>query len=172
MASSGDPRQLLLVCDVSGSMSENGKPMLLGGAARLVEQCIRFGYAAADLRLVSWGASAEEIPWNPDDEFPERLLSPQGSSNAASLLEFLATAPEAAVLIVTDGWWPSAEARKLRMWKRSQPPDTLRILKIGADANPQLKGPDVFGPEDIFSLFDGWLPGPGNVDGEESGDEW
>ena len=49
MVSSGDPRKLLLVCDGSGSMSENGKPMLLRGVVRLVEQCLRFGYAAADL---------------------------------------------------------------------------------------------------------------------------
>ncbi len=172
MASSGEPRKLWLVCDVSGSMSENGKPMLLRGVVRLVEQCIRFGHTAADLRLVAWGAAAEEVPWNPDDEVPARLLAPGGESDAGALLGFLASDPSAAVLIVTDGWWPSAEARKLRMWKRSQPPDTLRILKIGADANPQLKGPDVSGPEDIFSLFDGWPPGPGNADGEESGDEW
>lgn len=172
MASNGDARKLWLVCDVSGSMSENGKAMLQRGVVRLVEQCIRFGHAAADLRLVAWGSTAEDFSWNPDDEFPERLLCPEGASNADALLEFLGANPADAVLVVTDGWWPMDEARKLKRWKRGQPPGKLRILKIGGDANPLLKGSDVFGPDDIFALFDEWLPGTGSADEQETGDEW
>jgi hypothetical protein len=37
--------------------------------------------------------------------------------------------------------------------------DTLRIIKIGTDANPQLKGTDVFSSEELFAALDGWQEG-------------
>ncbi len=36
-------------------------------------------------------------------------------------------------------------------------PDALRIVKVGADANPKLGGGDVFEVEDFFAAMEGWL---------------
>jgi hypothetical protein len=51
----------------------------------------------------------------------------------------------------------------LERWKDGLSSNTLRIIKIGADANPQLKGPELFSSDDLFAALDGWL---------QEGEEW
>ena len=60
-------------------------------------------------------------------------------------------------LLITDGFWSQDDAKALKRWKEGLQTDTLRVIKIGADANPQLKGADVFAAEDLFAALDGWL---------------
>lgn len=42
---------LHLVCDISGSMSEGGKPFILRTLATTVAQWVRQGYGKAEIRL-------------------------------------------------------------------------------------------------------------------------
>ena len=167
---SGDPMILLLVCDISGSMAEGGKCMLVRGIVRAVEQYVRFGYAVAHIKLVAWRDTATVVDWDPDAEFPEFLLQCHGSAAAVPLCELIDSQQADKVLLLTDGFWSIEDARRLKRWKRSISPDTLRIIKIGGDANPLLKGDDVFSSDEVFRALDGWLPSLHGSD--ETEDEW
>lgn len=148
-----------LVWDTSGSMGELGKLWIARGVARTIEQYSRFGYSRADLRLIAWGSEARALEWNSDNEFPQELLVPTGSTNAKALISLCPTEYDSKIVLLTDGFWTPADTRQIRLWREKLPPDTLRVIKIGADANPQLKGSDVFSAENIFAALDGWLEG-------------
>lgn len=145
-----------LVWDTSGSMGEWGKVWVARGVARAIEQYLRLGYGMADLRLVAWGNEARILDWCSDEEFPSELLVSEGAASPKALISLFGAAPDGKVLLLTDGFWMQAGARELRRWKEQLQPDTLRVIKIGADANPQLKGEDVFAAEDLFSALEGW----------------
>ena len=132
--------------------------MLVRGIVRAVEQYVRLGYAAARIKLVAWGGVPAFVDWDADTEFPANLLHCQGSCSAASLCELISCHPMGKMLLLTDGFWPIDDARILKRWKRNLPPDTLRVIKIGGDANPLLKGDDVFSSDEVFLALDGWLP--------------
>jgi hypothetical protein len=169
VAATGSVKQnLWLVADTSGSMAEGGKRFLVRGLARAVEQYVRLGYASAEPKLVLWGATATLANWTPDGEFPPELLQNKGSADATPLLRLLNKETNGKVLFLTDGFWSRDTARTLKKWKASLPPDTVRILLTGADANPQLKSNDVFFAEDFFTALDGWLEAPK----EEEVDSW
>lgn len=172
MASNGKELTLYLVCDISGSMGENGKPMLLRGMMRAVEQYVRLGYATCSIKLILWETTAAFCDWNPDDEFPEQVFECKGISNAETLCNLFDALDNAKILLFTDGWWSRADAQLLKKWKRTLPSDTLRIIKIGGDANPLLKGQDVFLTDDLLVALDGWLPIPDTSDISGDGDEW
>jgi len=155
----GKEHPLWIVCDVSGSMSEGGKHLLARGVARMSEQYCRLGYGRADLKLVAWNKEARVVDWMPDKEFPPEMLVCEGAANAESLVALLGERPPGKVLLITDGLWPQHDMRALKRWKESLPSDTLRIIKGGADANPLLKGTDVFAAEDLWAALDGWLEG-------------
>lgn len=148
-----------LVWDTSGSMVEWGKILNARGVARAIEQYLRLGYGSADLKLVAWCNETRVFDWHPDQEFPPELLVPGTAANAKALVTFFGTEPSGKILLLTDGFWAWEDARELKRWKQSLQQHTLRIIKIGADANPQLKGDDVFSAEDIFAALDGWLEG-------------
>ena len=86
-----------------------------------------------------------------------RLASLETSHRAR--LALLGEQPKDKVMLITDGLWARDDTKALKRWKDSLPPDTLRVIKIGADANPQLKGADVFIAEDVLAALDGWLEG-------------
>lgn len=148
-----------LVWDTSGSMGELGKLWIARGVARAIEQYSRLGYCCADLRLIAWGCEARALEWNSDQEFPPELLVPTGSTNASTLISLCPAESDSKIVLLTDGFWTPADARQIRLWRENLPPDTLRVIKIGADANPQLKGSDVFSAEDFFAALDGWIEG-------------
>jgi hypothetical protein len=153
---------LYLVCDISGSMGDGGKPFTMRTAVMAVAQWVRLGYAHAEIRLCGWASETRHfLDWSPKDEFPAELLSCGGPSNGEALIRWLGEKPEGKVLLLTDGFWTRDEARVLKHWMEGLPPDTLRVIKIGADANPQLKGPNMFAPEDLFVALDDWLEGGG-----------
>ena len=123
-------------------------------------QWVQLGYGCAEIILCSWAAEARDfVDWSANDEFPAELLSCDGTSNWEALIQLLGKNPDGKVLLFTDGFWSQGNAKILRHWKECLPLDTLRIIKIGADANPQLKGPDVFAAEDFFAALDDWLEG-------------
>jgi len=153
---------LHLVCDISGSMGEDSKPFILRTVVMTVAQWIRLGYGQAEIRLCAWGCTARNIlNWKIKDEFPTEMLVCQGVSSGAALVQLLGDTPQGKVLLVTDGFWLRADAKALKRWKDALPPDTLRVIQIGADANPhlsrELDGVKVFAAEEVLAALDGWL---------------
>jgi hypothetical protein len=147
-----------LVCDTSGSMIEGGKRLIMRGLVRQVEQFLRLGYGPKqDLKLVLWNDVATSPAWNPSDEVPHELMDCKGSAVGDALVQFLGTFSGGKILILTDGFWPEASRDAIKRWKAGATPDAVRIVKVGADANPRLKGSDVFEAEDFIAAMDGWL---------------
>jgi len=141
-------------------MSDGGKSFTMRTVVMAVAQWVRFGYARAEIRLGGWASETRDFPeWSTRDEFPPELLSCGGTSNGHALTQWLGQTPDGKVLVLTDGFWNRDDARVLKRWKECLPSDTLRFIKIGADAHPQLKGADVFASEELFAALDGWLEG-------------
>jgi len=152
---------LCIVWDTSGSMAEWAKVLVARGVARAIEQYVRLGYGSADLKLVAWSHEACVLDWTSDREFPREVLVPGGSANAKALTAFFGTELPEKVLLLTDGFWSNEDAEEIKRWKHGLPPDTIRIIKIGADASTQVTGSDVFVAEDVFAALDGWVKGGG-----------
>jgi hypothetical protein len=151
---------LYLVCDVSGSMEADGKPFIMRTLVMAIAQWVRLGYGRADVKLCSWGSDATLLPhWNAEHEYPAQFLVCDGTSSWKPLIHLLGAKPDGKVLLLSDGFWSRDEAKIVKQWKECLQPDTLRMIKTGPDANPQLKGPDVFAAEDLFAALDGWLEG-------------
>lgn len=150
---------LWLICDVSGSMLEAGKRLVARGLVRQVEQCVRLGYAAeTDLKLVAWHAEATVILWAPEEEAPPQIFECRGSADGAALARLLSSlGPGNKFVLLTDGFWSVNTRNAIKQWKAELDPNALRVIKIGADANPKLKGADVFESEAFFAAIDGWL---------------
>ena len=152
--------KLHLVCDVSGSMGDTGKPFILRTVVTTVAQWVLYGYGHAEITLWAWASETRRLPdWCIKSEFPPELLLCAGTSNSAPLIQSLSNKPDGKVLLITDGFWSKDEERNLKLWKDELTLNTLRIIKIGADANPQLKGTDLFSSEELFSALDGWMEG-------------
>jgi hypothetical protein len=127
---------LHLVCDVSGSMGDSGKPFIMRTLVMAVAQWTRLGYGAAELMLSSWGAEVRGCAdWNARMELPADLLACGGASDCEVLTRMLEEKRDDAFLLFTDA---------------------LRIVKVGADANPRLKGEHVFTAENLLAALDGW----------------
>lgn len=149
---------LHLVCDISGSMGLEGKPFIMRNAVMAVAQWSRLGYARTEIRLCGWASGIRQfLEWGTNDEFPADLLNCGGLSNGEALIQWLGEKSAGKVLLLTDGYWTSNGAKTLKHWMKYLPPDSHRIIKIGADANPQLNGPNVFAVEDLFIAVDDWL---------------
>ena len=59
---------LNIIVDCSGSMIESGKRLIARNAVRQIEQCIRLGYASAQIRLFAANENFRKIDWNPNQE--------------------------------------------------------------------------------------------------------
>lgn len=154
---------LYLVCDISGSMGEGGKPYILRTVATTVAQWVRLEYGHTAIRLCAWATVARQYgDWNAKDKFPSEMLVCEGATNSGALIQLLGSEPDGNVLILTDGFWTRDDAKALSRWQQGLPPDTLRVIQIGADANPhlpkELKGAKVFSSEEVLAALDGWLP--------------
>lgn len=147
-----------LVCDTSGSMIEGGKRLIMRGLVRQVEQFHRLGYAPKrDLKLVLWSDDAISHPWNPAEEVPSELFKCSGSAAGDALVRLVGEPPDDKVLLLTDGFWPDESRAAIKQWKDAMALGALRVIKVGADANPKLKGADVFEAEDFWIAMEGWL---------------
>jgi len=159
---------LHVVCDISGSMSEGGKPFILRTVATSVAQWLRLEYGHAAIKLCAWATEARHCPdWNINNEFPEEMVICEGAANGTALVQLLGSEPDGKILILTDGYWTRDDAKTLNRWQEGLPPDTLRVIQIGADANPHLskglKGAKVFPAEEVLAVLDNWL---------QAGEEW
>lgn len=127
-----------------------------------VAQWASLGYVRTEIKLCGWASEVRHfLDWNAEDEFPAELLSCRGATCGKVLIQWLGEMRDGKVLLFTDGFWSREDAKMLKIWKESAPRDTLRAIKVGADANPQLKGADVFAAEHLFAALDGWLEGGG-----------
>ena len=166
------PPTLYIVCDSSGSMSEDDKFMLTRGIVRAVEQYIRLGYGAAEVKLVRWNARTIIIDWNPDDEFPSALLKCQGMANQASLLDFIGSVSDDKILLLTDACWSKNDVIAMRNLISELPPDTIRIVKIGNDSALFWQDNEIFATDEFFLILDNWLPVANNDKNDNEEDEW
>ena len=150
---------LHLVCDTSGSMAEWGKFLIARGVLRTIEQYTRLGYGSADLRLISWGDTINVLEWQPEQEFPPEILICKGSADINVLIDHISDQPLKGdkVILITDGYWKRENIRDLKRWKDKLPRDSVRLIKVGDDSNPQLQGIGIFSADDIFSALDSWL---------------
>lgn len=149
---------LYLVCDISGSMGDGGKPFIMRTTVMTVAQWVRLGYGRAEIKLCAWASEARHVQdWSVKDEYPAGMFACGGTSNVSALIKLLGEKPDGKVLLLTDGFWSRDEVKILKRWKECLLPETLRIIKIGTDANPLLKGPDVFAAEDLFAALYCWL---------------
>lgn len=150
---------LHLVWDTSGSMAEWGKMLIARGVARAIEQYLRLGHGCAELRLVAWRDDARVVEWQPDQEFPSEMLECKGEANVRSLIAHIEKQPVGKIVLITDGFWARPDARALKRWKDGFPSNTIRVIRVGADSNPQLRGDDVFTADELLAALDGWLEG-------------
>lgn len=149
---------LWLVCDTSGSMAEAGKRLIVRGLVREVEQYFRLGHAGKpDIRLVAWRRDATVLSWSPGDEVPIELFECRDSADGDALVRLLSDHGDDRFVVFTDGFWADESRGAIKRWMDAHDRGSLRILKVGTDANPRLKGPEVFEPEDFFAAVDGWL---------------
>lgn len=169
---SGNPEKLYIVCDASASMLNGGKLLLVRGIVRTIEQYVRLGYAAVELKLISLSSGVKEIEWNPDDEFPTELFECEGAAHFASLPDVLDLTSGEKVLLLTDGCWVKEDIERLRLWKSKLPPDTIRIVKIGDDYSQFRKSDEVFPTDEIFLALDKWLPCANSAQNDNEEDEW
>lgn len=157
-----DRSTLVLIVDTSGSMSEGGKCFIARGAVRTVEQYVRLGYGSAHLTLVAWSEGARTVEWNPVEEYPSEMLTCEGAADAQALVDHLDQIGldlESRVLLITDGFWSRADEKVLKFWVKRFQAEAIRIVKIGADANPLLKGAGVIAIDELFATLSGWLEG-------------
>jgi hypothetical protein len=147
---------LYLICDTSGSMSEDGKCLITRGMALAVGQYYRLGYGKGELKLIAWSNEARIVEWIPENEYPPEMLDCKGVVNAESLIKLLGGQIDGKVLLLTDGFWSHDAEKALKRWKNTLLPDTLRIIRIGADPNTNLKEFVMFSAEDFFDALDGW----------------
>jgi hypothetical protein len=155
----GNKFTLWIICDTSGSMSEGGKNLLVRGMARVSEQYCRLGYGCANLKLVAWNKDALVVDWVPDEEYPQEMLLSEGPTSVDALVTLCQEQTDSKFLLITDGFLTLDDTRKFKRWRSDLPREALRVIKLGGDANPHLKGPDVFDAEEIFAALDGWLEG-------------
>lgn len=149
---------LWLVCDVSGSMREASKYLVVRSLVRELEQYFRFGYAdTVDLQLVAWSSGVVPLPWAPGRDVPALLLKCGQSTDGAALARFISKHCGDRFLVLTDGFWPQESISAIASLVTVGSDTELRILKVGTDANPALVGPGVFGPEELFAAMEGWL---------------
>jgi len=137
-------------------MIEGSKRLIVRSLVRSIGQFFRFGEDTAAIRLVSWSETARIIDWVPLQDVPNQILYCTGEANADALLSFLGNVSGERIFILTDGYWPHKTRTILQDWKNGLPVDTIRIIKIGLDSNPLLKGSGVFGSEQFFEALEGW----------------
>lgn len=150
--------KLDLVCDVSGSMAEGGRPFAMRTAVLTVGQLAGLGHMRAELALWGWSSDVRAVPdWVAGDDFPPDLLSCTGAANGDALIKWTERRADRKLVLFTDGYWFSHVRVSLNRLRQHRARTDLRIIKVGADSNPQLDGADVFHQEDIFVAFDEWM---------------
>lgn len=148
---------LFLVCDLSGSMVESGKRFIVRNLIRTVDQYYRLQRELPEIKLVAWADEAIVVKWQPGQEVPEAILACSGSASGEALVEKLAPFQDGYFMLMSDGYWSPSARKQIGSWSRGLPDNHFRIIKIGEDADPRLKGPSVFSAENLLAALKGWI---------------
>lgn len=147
-----------LICDLSGSMAESGKIFVVRNLIRTVDQVARLRNAKHEVKLVLWSNKVEMTDWTLGDDVPQDLMQCQSSGlSGTALEEALSVTPEDFLMLFTDGYWSDGARRALGTLTGMLPQGHFRIVKVGEDAEPRIKGPSVFAAEDLLAALDGWV---------------
>ncbi len=157
-------KQLLFIAvDTSGSMEENAKFFIAKNSVRTIEQYCRFGYSRLpfeniEIRLIKWDEKITPLQWHPDRELPAELTQCSGKADIKAMIEFIdSLAPNAKLLLITDGHWPYRELKKFKRVKNSRN-GAMRIIKVGSESSDSIdRIGEIFTPESLFDALDGWL---------------
>ena len=146
-----------LICDSSGSMVENGKIFIVRNLIRAADQVTRLRNSKHEVKLVLWSNRVEMVDWILGNDVPKCLMQCRSSGlSGAALEEALSVTPEDFVMLLTDGYWSDDARKTIGAIARTLPEGHFRIVKIGEDAEPRVKGPSVFAAEDLLAALDGW----------------
>jgi hypothetical protein len=161
---------LILICDVTGSMGEQGKIMLSRNLITYLRQQVRYGGevgSVLSLRLLIWGRETFWVEFQEDEDLA--AIETKGAATAQPLLDALqiCTAEPCRLLLLSDGHVGRSELARLRVWRESTPHVSLRVIAVGADANVAglakiASHSRVFLPEEVCEILDPWpLEEPG-----------
>ncbi len=148
---------LFIICDLSGSMVESGKRFIVRNMVRTIDQYFRLQRNQLEIKLIAWSDEAIVAKWQLGQEVPDALLSCSGSASGDSLITKLSDYPEGYFMMLSDGYWSPSSRKAIGSWSRSLPQGHFRIVKIGEDSDPRLKGPSVFPAEDLLAALKGWI---------------
>lgn len=149
--------EIYLICDMSGSMVEDGRRFIVRNIVRTVDQYYRLRGEKPDLFVARWTSNVTVERWNLGQDFPEHLLVCEGEVSGDSLVEALSGAKEGYFMLLTDGYWSRESRRRIQSWYRSLPDGHFRIIKVGVDADPRLRGESVFSSENLLCALEGWV---------------
>lgn len=131
---------LILIADISGSMSEMGKVFVLRNLFRYASQLkyIEPGkYADVSISFFQWSAEVTEVIPQEDGDIP--VLLPQGSSDLDALCRFLrlkgGDGQRIRALVFSDGYFITPEIAHFQELMLSLPNLYLQTVAIGSDAN-------------------------------------
>ena len=127
-------------------MLESGKRFIVRNMIRATDQYFRLQDRTPTLKLLTWS-----------NDTTLAAIGSSGSLSGTSLINALSSLSDSYYLMFTDGYWDSETQKQIKAWSQSVPPGRLRIVKIGEDANPRLKGPNVFSCEDFLCAVEGWV---------------
>ena len=148
---------IYLICDMSGSMVEDGRRFIVRNIVRTVDQYYRLRGKKPDLFVVRWSSNVAVVRWNLGQDFPEQMLVCGGEASGSCLVDEFSKAVDGYFMVITDGYWTRETTKQILTWSRSLPDGHFRIVKIGVDANPKIKGPSVFSGEDLLGALEGWV---------------
>ena len=149
--------EIYLICDLSGSMVEDGKRFIVRNIVRTVDQYFRLRGETPDMFVASWSSDVAVERWSPGQDFPEQMLVCGGEASGSCLVDALSGASEAYFMLLTDGYWAPETLRRIKTWYRSLPDGHFRIIKIGVDANPRMGGDNVFSSENLLGALEDWV---------------
>jgi hypothetical protein len=138
-------------------MRENAKCFIARTLVYQIWQLKLLGYVSNyDMKLVLWADDSRVAREVTSDEVPVELLDCKGSARAEPLIELIGLSERDRYIFLTDGSWPETTRRTLRAWRSQLPSSSVRAIRIGADANPEFVGADVFEAEELFGAIDDW----------------
>ena len=145
--------EVIIVCDLSGSMLECGKRFILRTALQTVQQYFMMQNPNVNLRLVRWSCDFSECEW-PRTAYPEELMRCEGKASVQALVDKLPEWECVPKIILTDGCWQD-DARCFDAWTQSTARNDLRLVLLGADSRIPSKTIETYSSESILSALEG-----------------
>lgn len=149
--------EINLLCDTSGSMAEGGKRYILRNQIRAIDQYYRLLGKNVDIKLILWSNNPAVIDWGRGQDVPDGILDCNGRSDMSALIKAIGSDNEGYFAVLSDCFWDSNTRKELSEWSRALRPNHFRIIKIGEDANPSIKGPNVYEGSELIAALEDWV---------------